>query len=64
VPSVVSQPVLPEVVGSSPISRLSLLSTHVLNQGPFPLPALPGFAGTTDPSATPHGLTCPSRDVS
>src|SRR5262245_54637709 len=64
VPSIVSQPVLPEVIGSSPISRLSLLSTLVLNQGPFPPPALPGFAGTTDPSATPRGLACPSRVAS
>jgi hypothetical protein len=31
------------------------------NQGPFPPPALPGFGGTTDPSATLPGPACPSR---
>ena len=32
-----------------------------LKSGPFPPPALPGFDGTTNLSATPHGPTCPSR---
>jgi hypothetical protein len=33
-----------------------------LNSGPFPPPELPGFLGTTSPSATPGGPTCPSRE--
>ena len=32
-----------------------------LNSGPFPPPELPGFPGTTNPSATPGGPACPSR---
>jgi hypothetical protein len=32
-----------------------------LNSGPFPPPELPGFLGTTSPSATPGGPACPSR---
>src|SRR5579863_4567315 len=44
-----------------PISRSSLLLTLVLNQGPFPPPALPGFLGTTDLSATLCRPACPSR---
>src|SRR5262249_32597347 len=55
-----SEPSL-EVVGSSPISRLSPLGTFALNQGPFPPPALPGFVGTTDLSDSPGGPACPSR---
>ena len=35
--------------------------TLVLNSGPFPPPALPGFIGTTGLSATPVGPACPSR---
>jgi len=35
-----------------PISDPSLLAAFVLNQGPFPPPALPGFPGTTGLSAT------------
>ncbi len=45
-----------------PISWLSLLLALTLNQGPFPPPALPGFPGTTDPSATSSGPACPSRE--
>ena len=37
------------------------LLTPSLNSGPFPPPALPGFAGTTNPSATPDSPACPSR---
>src|ERR1700681_4133272 len=33
----------------------------VLNGGPFPPPALPGFSGTTNLSATPRRPACPSR---
>ena len=50
-----------EVLGSSPISRLSPLRTLALNSGPFPPPALPGFSSTTGLSATPGGPACPSR---
>ena len=32
-----------------------------LNSGPFPPPELPGFPGTTSPSATRSGPACPSR---
>jgi hypothetical protein len=32
-----------------------------LNSGRFPPPALPGFAGTTSPSATPGSPACPAR---
>ena len=43
-----------EVGGSSPISRLSCpFVTLVLNSGPFPPPALPGFVGTTEPVRHP-----------
>ena len=41
-----------ELLGS-PIPCPSPLSTPVSNQGPFPPPALPGFPGTTNLSATP-----------
>ncbi len=37
------------------------LRTPSLNSGPFPPPELPGFAGTTNPSATPDSPACPSR---
>jgi len=37
----------------TPISRASPLSAPVLNGGPFPPPALPGFLGNTGLSATP-----------
>src|SRR5262249_4883362 len=60
VPSAVSQPFL-EVTGSSPITRLSPLSTLALNQGPFPPPALPGFVGTMNLSDSPVGRASPSR---
>ncbi len=45
------------------IANLPSLATccAAFNQGPFPPPALPGFVGTTDPSATPPGPACPSR---
>ena len=33
----------------------------ILNQGPFPPPALPGFFSTTGPSATLPRPACPSR---
>ena len=36
-----------------PISRPFPLPASVLNQGPFPPPALPGFSSTTGLSATP-----------
>ena len=38
------------------------LLTPSLNSGPFPLPELPGLDGTTNPSATPAGPACPSRE--
>ena len=44
---------LPELSRVAPISRASLLSVPVLNQGPFPPPALPGFFSNTGLSATP-----------
>jgi hypothetical protein len=37
------------------------LRASVLNSGPFPRPALPGFLGTTGLSATPSGPAWPSR---
>src|SRR5512135_1010486 len=37
------------------------LRTLSLNSGPFPPPALSGFVGSTDPSATPSGPIWPSR---
>ena len=45
----------------APISRAPPLPAPVLNQGPFPPPALPGFPGTTGLSATPQRPACPSR---
>jgi len=44
---------LPEFHRVAPISCASLLSAPVLNQGPFPPPALPGFSSITSLSATP-----------
>jgi hypothetical protein len=44
-----------------PISRPSLLPALILNQGPFPPPALPGFNGTTGLSVTPQRPDLPSR---
>jgi hypothetical protein len=44
---------LPEFHRVAPISCASLLSAPVLNQGPFPPPALPGFFSSTGLSATP-----------
>ena len=41
-----------------PISCPFLLLASVLNQGPFPPPALPGFHGTTGLSATPGRPAC------
>ena len=51
---------LTELIGC-PISRPSLLPALILNQGPFPPPALPGFIGTTSLSATPQRPALPSR---
>jgi hypothetical protein len=39
----------------------SPLVASVLNQGPYPPPALPGFIGSTSLSATPVRPACPSR---
>lgn len=61
-PPATSEPTL-EVVGSSPLSLALVASTPALNQGPFSLPALPGFLDTTGPSDTPHGPTSSSRIV-
>src|ERR1700722_15797190 len=50
-----------EVLGSCQSPGCPSRKTLTLNQGPFPPPALPGFAGTADFSATqaarpvPHG---------
>ena len=44
-----------------PISYPLPLLTPTLNQGRFPPPELPGFVGTTSPSATPSRPACPSR---
>ena len=44
-----------------PISGPSLRLALVLNQGPFPPPALPGFIGTAGPSATLQRPDLPSR---
>jgi hypothetical protein len=49
-----------ELIGC-PISRPSLLPALILNQGPFPPPALPGFNGTTGLSVTPQRPDLPSR---
>ena len=57
-PSAVSER-LSELIGC-PISCPFPLVAFVLNQGPFPPPALPGFVGTTDLSATPRCPACPS----
>lgn len=43
---------LPRVARVAPIPTPSSLAASVLNQGSFPPPALPGFSGTTSPSAT------------
>src|SRR5450631_3121609 len=43
-----------------PISCPSLLVASVLNQGPFPPPALPGFGGTTGLSVIPRRPAYPS----
>jgi hypothetical protein len=51
---------LPELLGC-PISAPSLRVASVLNQGPFPPPALPGFTGTTSLSVTPKRPDLPSR---
>ncbi len=59
-PPVTSEPLV-EVLGSSPISRLSPLPALTLNQGPFPRPALPGVISSTGLSATRHSPACPSR---
>src|SRR6185312_7774451 len=59
-PPGVSQPSV-EVVGSSPISWLSLLQVLIWKQGPFPPPALPGFVGTMDLSDSHHRPACLSR---
>ena len=48
----------------SPIPVTRPLQTPPLNCGPFPLPALPGFIGTTSHSAIPDGPACPSRAAS
>ena len=48
-----SRRTLQEFPRVAPISRASPLSAPVLNQGPFPPPALPGFLGNTGLSATP-----------
>jgi hypothetical protein len=58
-PSAVSEHTL-ELLGC-PISCPFLRPASVLNQGPFPPPALPGFPGTTGLSATPRRPACPSR---
>ena len=49
-------------VRSSPVITPFILSASLSNKGSFPPPALPGFCGTTSPSATlparpaPHGV--------
>ena len=43
------------------LPALGPLPAPSLNSGRFPPPALPGFAGTTNPSATPGSPACPSR---
>src|SRR5260370_31559580 len=51
------------------VSRLGLSpgrtgeSEACQKQGPFPPPALPGFIGTTIPSAAPDSPACLSRDA-
>ena len=52
---------IPEFRRVTPISSPSSLPAFALNQGSFPPPALPGFSGTTSPSATPSRPACPSR---
>jgi len=51
---------LMELIGC-PISCPSLLLALILNQGPFPPPALPGFNDTTGLSVTPQRPDLPSR---
>ena len=50
-----------EVIGNMATLLTLAAFTALLKSGPFPPPALPGFVGTTDLSATPHGPACPSR---
>ena len=50
-----------EVLGSCQSPGCPSRLTLTLNQGPFPPPALPSFAGTADLSVTPSGPACPSR---
>ena len=52
---------IPEFRRVTPISSPSSLPASALNQGPFPLPALPGLVGTTSLSATPERLSLLSR---
>ena len=51
---------LSELLGC-PISTSSPRLASVLNQGPFPPPALPGFVGTTSLSVTLRRPALPSR---
>src|SRR6202047_5343413 len=53
-----TQPVLPTNQGRAPPRRRP---PPRLCSGPFPPPALPGFRGTTNLSATPGRPACPSR---
>jgi len=53
-PPVASEPFL-GFVGSRQSPGPALRPALALNWGPFPQPALPGFDGTTDLSATPSG---------
>ena len=50
-----------EVTGNMATLRPLVPSTPSSKSGPFPPPALPGFSGTTNLSATPWRPTCPSR---
>ena len=50
-----------EVGRLAPLSLSFSPAATSLNSGPFPPPELPGFLGTTSPSATRSGPACPSR---
>jgi hypothetical protein len=59
--SAASQPIYAKLIGSRQSPRLLPLYSPPVRQGPFPPPALPGFIGTTSPSAICLGRLRPSR---
>ena len=59
--SAASQPKYAKWIGSRQSPRLLPLYSPLMRQGPFPPPALPGFDGSTSPSAICSDRLCPSR---